>query len=468
MVPDLVGDDPLLGQELAGKYRVLSRLGAGGFGTVYSALNLALGIEVAIKVSRGPEDDARALREAQAAARLRSPYTVRVYDVGRLAGGALFIVMELLPGGPLRAWLAAHGPLSVPLAARWLGQVCAALHEAHAQGLVHRDLKPSNLFVVEGPNLETHLKLLDFGLVKSLAAPPGDLTQSGALLGSPRYMSPEQVRGVDITHESDIWALGVVLYECLSGRLPFERNSPHATLVAIASEPPRPLSEVAPGLPEEVHRLVGRCLRKAPRERFPSVRSLAIALAALVPSSSSDGSTAELGWLAADTEDRDPERERPPDTGTSQVTHGDRHLDSGSSAPASAVRAGGHEGYGRATPLLLFGVLLTLLAVWVGWRLSQPTAEAVPVLDHVVSAAPREPPVEVANVRGDSPKALVPPEPPEPVVLRPHDTKPSALSSTALARGAAPARSQAARTAPPTAASASAAPRSRLALDPDF
>ncbi|HEX6274795.1 MAG TPA: protein kinase [Polyangiaceae bacterium] len=274
-------DDPFVGQTLAGKYRITSKLGEGGCGSVYAAENLLLGTEVAIKIGKGPRGDARALREARAAAKLRSPYTVRVFDVGRLPDGLLFIVMELLPGRSLRDFLKAHGPLPLEQATRWLAQACSALHEAHGEGLVHRDIKPSNLFVVEAPNVEPYLKLVDFGLAKSLEGPSAESTESGAVVGSLFYMAPEQVRGAEVSAQTDIWGMGVVFHECLSGQRPFERDSASATAVAIASDPPRALAEGAPGLPDLAYEIAGRCLRKLPAERFDSAKSLGAALGAL-------------------------------------------------------------------------------------------------------------------------------------------------------------------------------------------
>ncbi len=433
MVPELANDDTLVGQELAGKYLVVSRLGAGGFGTVYSARNLALGTDVAVKVSRGPDADARTLREAQAAAGLRSPYTVRVYDVGRLAGGALFIVMELLPGRSLREWLTTRGTLPVALAASWIGHVCSALHEAHAQGLVHRDLKPSNLFVFEGPNLETHLKLLDFGLVKSVEAPSGEVTQSGTLIGSHLYMSPEQVRGVDVTQQSDIWALGVVLYEALSGKRPFERDTPNATLVAIASEPPRPLAEVAPGLPDEMYRIVSRCLRKAPKERFSSVRSLGSAFAALATPLIREGSSGEFASVS-----RDPER-----------------------AEATADTRARREG--RGVRWVVLAALAILSLAWFTRRSSEPRGTTSAALPSALSAAPRKAPREPS----------VSAAPAFPAPAPPGATEPDTTKADAGWKRATPSATAATPSARPTLAATepsvpSTAPSSRLVLDPDF
>ncbi len=286
--------DPLIGAVLSEKFRVVARLGAGGFGTVYSAVHLVLGTEVAIKVA-SRANDARAMREAMSAAKLRSPYTVRVFDVGRLESGAPYIVMEHLRGRSLREYLQQEGPLPVPLATAWLNQICSAVHEAHALGLVHRDIKPSNLFVVEGPAVAVHLKLLDFGLAKPASSPvTGEVTEGKLLIGSPAYMSPEQVRASDVTRRSDIWALGVVLFECLSGQRPFERETPSATLVAIAADPPSSLDAAAPHVPPALLEIVAKCLRKAPGERFGSAEELRHALEG-VPTGGAD-----IGRMATD------------------------------------------------------------------------------------------------------------------------------------------------------------------------
>lgn len=287
-MPSSVPGESLVGQVLSERYRILRRLGSGGFGTVYAALSLKLGTEVAVKVARTDRDEGRILREARAAACLKSPYAVRVFDVDRLETGKLYIAMEYLEGRPLKQYLREEGPIPLLTALAWFKHACAALREAHALNLVHRDIKPSNLYVVETPNLEPHLKLLDFGLAKTTGGPPvDDLTDSGAVVGTPQYMSPEQVRAVTVTHQSDLWSLGVVLYEMLSGRLPFERETSTATLVAIASEPATPLAEVAPGVPEAIAAVVSRCLRRAPKERFQSVEELVTALDAIPISSRS-------------------------------------------------------------------------------------------------------------------------------------------------------------------------------------
>ena len=438
--------DALIGRELMGKYRVLEKLGAGGFGAVYSALNLDLGTEVAIKISSRPDSDARALREARAAARLRSPHSVRVFDVGRV-DGALFIVMELLPGRSLGQYLREQGPLPVELAAKWLTQVCGALHEAHTLDLVHRDLKPSNLFVVEATGIEPHLKLLDFGLAKSLdSAPASDRTASGQVLGSPAYMSPEQVRGTDVTQLSDVWGLGVVLYECLSGRLPFERENTSAVLVAIASEPPSPLDTVARNLPLEVLQLVERCLRKTPRERFASAQELGEALSGLLARSEQAADlTAPLPTF----------RERPSSYPESASTQQSLTV---TKEPAPS----------RYLKLAPYGVVAALIAIslWLAAeRATAPEPERAPSAVSVPEPTPeREATPHSENARA-KPETPLPPTPPMKAPAPP--TRVNTIDSAKTGAKARPATAPRAESALPRTAP-SAAASSRLVLDPVF
>lgn len=440
--------DPLIGRDLIEKYRVLARLGAGGFGAVYSALNLDLGTEVAIKVSHKPGGDERALREARTAAQLRSPYSVRVFDVGRV-DGSLFIVMELLPGRSLRRYLREQGPLPVELASKWLSQVCGALHEAHSLGFLHRDVKPSNLFVVEATGIEPHLKLLDFGIAKSLdAATRSDATDSGQVLGSPSYMAPEQVRGAQLTHHVDVWGLGVVLYECLSDRLPFERESASAVLVAIASEPATPLDAVAKHLPEPVTELVDRCLRKAPLERFASAQALGDALSELAGRRDEPSTPTETALPLFASEKR----------ALLESASTQQSLIVSAEQPASPYRR-----------LASFGLLALLAAVLV-WFLADraPGGERA----HVPSAGVRE------LLRSSSPVPRSPmedpkPEPPPAYVVTPAAPPPGVSSD----RPNGPKASSVERAGPrrrpteperPSALAPSADTSSRLVLEPAF
>ena len=217
---------------IAGKYRLVRPLARGGMGTVWAASHIQLDRDVAIKLmapssAGSAEARARFEREAKACAQLSSPHIVGVYDVG-VAEDVPFLVMELLQGEDLGSRLRREGRLSVSAAAALLIPVCKALRRAHDAGIVHRDIKPSNIFIVRDDDAEV-VKVLDFGVAKfTLLRSEGTLTQAGALLGSPNYMSPEQVRNRDVDARSDLWSLGVVFFQAVTGQLPF-RGTTRAT-----------------------------------------------------------------------------------------------------------------------------------------------------------------------------------------------------------------------------------------------
>lgn len=277
--------DPLIGTVIDGRFRVDAFLARGGMGKVYRATQLGLGRKVAVKVldARAAADlasdfEMRFVREAEVAAGLSHPNTLRIHDYGRLDTGAPYLVMELLTGRTL-AEIFAEGPVEPLRLLHIVRQACGSLAEAHEQGVVHRDLKPSNLFMVPEADGSDFVKVLDFGLVKRLDDDV-ETTRAGVLLGSPLYMSPEQVQGAALDSRSDIYALGVVLYMGLTGRSPFSVSQVSALLVAHVNEAPRPLSEVAPQLPEVLQWTVHRCLEKEPERRFLSMRELSRALSA--------------------------------------------------------------------------------------------------------------------------------------------------------------------------------------------
>jgi len=264
-----------------GKYEILEELGRGGFATVYKARDVELERVVALKVlhpyyAEDRQFVERFRQEARAAARLRHPHIVTVYEAGE-AGDQLYIAMEYLPGRTLQALLEAEGALPLERALPILEQVAEALDHAHAQGVVHRDVKPGNVMVeqaAEGSRIsrsEVRATLTDFGLVKALAASTA-LTSPGTLLGSPEYMAPEQAdpqRAGEVGPAADRYALGVVAYQMLTGRVPFPGNTP-ATLYAHEHKPVPPPRSLCPGLPQAVEAVLLRMLAKAPAERFPS------------------------------------------------------------------------------------------------------------------------------------------------------------------------------------------------------
>ncbi len=278
-------DVPPVGAVLAEKYRVESVIGTGGMGVVLAATHLVLGNRVAIKVLRrhGPSETARFLREARIAAQVRNRHIARVFDFGQLPSGAPFLVMEFLAGRDLAQLLEA-GPLPVSLAVDYVLQACEAIAQVHALGIVHRDLKPANLFLAEDQG-QSLVKVLDFGIFKSIGGAldiaSTALTGQHALIGSPVYMSPEQLRGDAVDARSDVWALGVILYELITGELPFSARTLSSLAIAVASEQPVPPSRLASELPRALEQVILTCLRKRPEERYPDAGALRAALLAL-------------------------------------------------------------------------------------------------------------------------------------------------------------------------------------------
>jgi serine/threonine-protein kinase len=270
-----------------GQYRLKERLGSGGMGEVYLAEHVLLRRPCAVKLIRPDRSaDANNLlrfeREVQATATLTHPNTVQIFDYGHAEDGTFYYAMEYLPGRNLDELVKRHGPLPAERAVHLLRQVCGALHEAHAAGLIHRDIKPSNIITCERGNSHDVAKLLDFGLVRSygISAGSDDLTQEGALAGTPAYMSPEQADGKkDLDARSDLYSLGAVAYFLLTGQPPFVRPTPLKTMIAHACDPPIPPDQLRAEVPTDLQAVVLRCLEKDPARRFPCARSLDTALA---------------------------------------------------------------------------------------------------------------------------------------------------------------------------------------------
>jgi eukaryotic-like serine/threonine-protein kinase len=297
------------GSVIAGKYEVERVLGSGGMGIVLAARHKQLGQRVAIKLLHGEaaadsSAATRFLREARSAVALASEHVTRVLDVGELESGAPFMVMEYLAGVDLAEVLRKSGPLEIPYAVGAVLQAGEAIAEAHSIGIVHRDLKPANLFVTQRVGGTPLIKVLDFGISKmtgsdSLAAGQS-LTASGSVMGSPGYMSPEQVRSAKtVDPRSDIWALGVILYELLTGVRPFLGDTLGETFAKILSEPHTPIRELRPEVPEGLARVIGQCLERRLDRRVQSVAALATSLAPFAPA---DGRTRRRrywgDWLA--------------------------------------------------------------------------------------------------------------------------------------------------------------------------
>jgi serine/threonine-protein kinase len=272
------------GDVLAGKYRVDRILGVGGMGVVVAAHHVQLDDRVAIKfllpeMLGSTECVSRFAREARAAVKIKSEHVARVTDVGKLESGSPYMVMEYLEGEDLSAWIA-RGPLRVEQAVDFVLQACEAIAEAHSLDIVHRDLKPANLFCVKRPGGQPSIKVLDFGISK-LGGGPQDvsMTRTTAIIGSPVYMSPEQMtssKSVDL--RTDIWALGVILFELVTGRPPFGGDTVTEVAIHIAMDPTPPPRSLRPDLPPGLDAAITKCLEKDRARRFQNVRELACAL----------------------------------------------------------------------------------------------------------------------------------------------------------------------------------------------
>lgn len=286
---------PRPGDLIAGKFQVEQVLGAGGMGVVVAAWHAPLRQRVAVKLllpdaMRLPDAIARFLQEAQAAVAIRSEHVARVIDVGTLDTGVPFLVMEHLAGTDLRRLLRQRGPLPVDEAVDFVLQAIEALAEAHALGIVHRDLKPANLFLTHRADGSPLVKVLDFGLSKVVStehASDRSLTTTDVVAGSPEYMSPEQVRSLrNVDRRTDIWSMGIVLYELLSRKRPFTGPTSAAVCASIAADPPKPLRAHRPDVAEALQAVIMACLEKDPGRRTGSMGELAAGLAPFAPARS--------------------------------------------------------------------------------------------------------------------------------------------------------------------------------------
>jgi eukaryotic-like serine/threonine-protein kinase len=265
-----------------GQYVVRREIGAGAMATVYEAEHVVLGKRVALKrmhpqLAMDANAAERFLREGKAATQIRSAHVVEVFDVGS-HDGVPYLIMELLEGRDLAAHLREARRMALREVADWMVPIAFAVHAAHEAGVIHRDLKPSNLFLARrGATVSP--TVVDFGISRTGAELERDLTRSDVLLGTVAYMSPEQTRGgKNATAQSDQYALGVVLYECVTGLKPFSGTTPYGLMHAIVSSTPKAPSAIVPGLPPAFDRLVFRAMHKDPRQRFSDVRALGVAL----------------------------------------------------------------------------------------------------------------------------------------------------------------------------------------------
>jgi eukaryotic-like serine/threonine-protein kinase len=264
--------DPFVGRVLDDKYCVEERLAAGGMGAVYRARHVEMDRPVAIKVlqQRFVEDESartRFLIEARAAVMLRHPNAILVTDFGQTSEGCVYIVMELLEGRTLREILSREGAIETARAISIMLQVSGAVAAAHEAGIIHRDLKPSNILVTQSADHPAMVKVLDFGIAKFTTDEDETLVQANSVIGTPRYMSPEQYNGYELTPATDVYSLGVILYEMLTGMAPFTGSTKAEIAQKHATDPPHPPREIVAAIPEDIERVVMRALEKRLEDR---------------------------------------------------------------------------------------------------------------------------------------------------------------------------------------------------------
>lgn len=276
--------DPLIGRVINERFQIVALIARGGMGKVYRAQQAPLGRTCAVKIlnprysgEQDPEFHKRFFLEASIASKLTHPNTVTIFDYGRTDDDIYFMAMEYLEGKTLHRCIRESAPFTEERATHIARQICRSLREAHALGVIHRDLKPANVFLVEHADEHDFVKVLDFGLVKHVSDARGEeLTQAGLFMGSPKYMAPEQIRGDKVDGRADIYALGVILYEMITGKVPFDRPNSVNIMMAHVNEAPPPLRLAHPGVQvsDQFEQLVLRCLEKNPDNRFASMEQL--------------------------------------------------------------------------------------------------------------------------------------------------------------------------------------------------
>jgi len=380
------------GDTVAGRYRLVRLLGEGGMGRVYIAQRNEMGGHVALKLLRSDIDlpatsIERFRREAQAAAQLKSESVVRVLDMGVTDDGTPFIVMERVSGKTLAQHLVDHGPLELARAVDIVIDVCAVLAEAHAHGIIHRDIKSSNIALTKRPDGTELAKVLDFGIAKQTDADVSSLTETATVLGSPKYMSPDQIRDArQVGPRDDLWSLAVVLQEITTGALPFEAFTISGLFAKIVADPPTPARAVRADLPEAFEALLLKALTKDPAARFADAAEVAEALATFAsPEGASRAKRVRPIFAhAAATLASEPAAAVPapsvarqPETVDLEVTNApiarEHPVSTAAVAPASS----------RRTRVMATVLVLTLLSLGIFWRTrASQASSAAPVETH--------------------------------------------------------------------------------------
>lgn len=379
-------EDPLVGQILLGKLEVIRRLGGGGMGVVYEVEHRLTGHRRALKVVHAKYADRprfmkRLLREAKVAGTLATPYVVETYDAGRLEDGSAYVLMELLHGQTLYDLMQTEGKIAPKRLANIMAQVAEGVAVAHEAGIVHRDVKPENIFLIAGDDDEERVKILDFGVSKfDLGAEeaPTRLTAEGTLVGTPYYMSPEQASGKKVDARTDVYAMGVILYESLTGRLPFEAESVGELFVKIGAGECVPLRMRRPDLDDDWCEIVHRAFHRDPDVRYPTSEALRRDLVPLGSGGTkkrartiSDSGRSTIGY--GETRDEAPRAsDRPVDPDASSEVH----ALSAPPPPPEERSDGGMPGWGWAA----LGAA-AVLALVLPWQLTREPTPPEPTVD---------------------------------------------------------------------------------------
>jgi serine/threonine-protein kinase len=417
------------GDVLGGKYRVERVLGVGGMGIVVAAMHIDLGQRVALKFmlkEAMTEHAERFLREAKSAVQLRSVHTARVLDVGRLKNDEPYMVMEYLEGRDLDAELHMRGPLPPHVAVDFILQASEALAEAHGLGMIHRDVKLKNMFLTMTVDGRPLVKVLDFGLAKTIGANSDvSLTATNSVFGSPQYMSPEQMRSAkDVDFRSDIWSIGVCLYELLTGRLPYDAQGVAEICAMVLKDPVPPPSNFARGLPKDLEEAVLKCLEKDVEKRYQSIAEVAFALQQYAADEGSALRILNVMQTAQKTEHPTIVTSGPPlDAGPKTIQAWDSGLPTQRTTPPILTRLQMAAAIACLVILALAGIAATVVALKsrsrpvVAASSAPPPASAVPAMPTESSppaasaaAPPAESPGGTAIGAGNAPES--PPEAP--------------------------------------------------------